>query len=305
MDDITAKRRERSLRRRRHGRHDGGSSRANNTSRGDSRGVMISSQGSVPRAMADSMTARPAVPMADCRGHVSVIYLVHSGRCRWEFSMTSRLFAYRLMFCSILLLVAIPGFTDAGEPERGWPNVCRNPELLRAIAVIESACRTSGCDVSKLTQLDTLNKPTLLLALRNPNLMPVHLFFPNNKSDVRDTFDWYTTKRDQLATLKYTSDPSNAIIFVIAHTSRSGSRERNYALSRDRVTSVVKYLQNNLGVRSRSFRAAWLGEDVFNLSETDARLLEIEPRDYRRDDRILNQSVHIFVYPCADLLHGD
>jgi hypothetical protein len=203
----------------------------------------------------------------------------------------------------LLLLLAISCLAQAGEPERGWPRVCRNVELLKAIRIIDSACGAMTCDATTLRKLDSeVDRSSLLAAIRDPNLTPVHLFFPIGITEVRHTFDWNSRKRDELATLKYMTDPGNAIVFVLAETSVVGSSEVNQRLSRERMASTIKYLQDVLKVRCHLFRGGWLGESTLQLSEHDASILGIDPADYRHDSFVLNQSVHVFVYPCANLI---
>src|SRR5690348_13858174 len=75
------------------------------------------------------------------------------------------------------------------------PPVCDNRELRRAIRAIYDACNDVTCDFSKLRELDDIDKGKLLSALNNPYLRPVHLFFPQGKTQLTDAFDWRTTKK--------------------------------------------------------------------------------------------------------------
>lgn len=168
--------------------------------------------------------------------------------------------------------------------------------------VIDQACTGFGCDLNVLRNLDTkVDKPTLLAALRDPNLLPVHIFFPTAGTEVSRSYDWEEKKRDQLAALKYNVDPTNAIVYIIAQSSVTGPTQQNTELSRKRMLSVLKYIQDVLRVPCRSFRGVWLGEGTFSLTETDARRLGISSDQYRDNPLVLNQAVHVFIYPCADL----
>jgi hypothetical protein len=202
----------------------------------------------------------------------------------------------------LAISILIPRAALSQAPERGWPRVCRNPELLKAMEVIDRACTGLACDLSQLRQLDTtVDKASLLAALRDPNLMPVHIFFPIARGDVSSSFDWEGAKRDQLAALKYNIDPTNTVIYIVAHSSATGSTEQNIVLSRKRMMSVMQYLRDVLRVPCRSFRGVWLGEETFSLTASDAKLLGIASQDYRDDPLVLNQAVHVFIYPCAEL----
>lgn len=193
--------------------------------------------------------------------------------------------------------------TRRSESGRTRPDVCSNHELIKAIQIIDQACDEISCDFATLRQLDRqIEKGALLAAFRNPDLQSIHIFFPMNEADVKRSFDWNTGKRDQLATAKYMNDPDNSIVYVLGRASAVGDLDVNVRLSRERMRSVMKYLKNDLGVRCHAFHGGWFGREIQQLSLSDARMLNIEPRDFRDDPLILNQSVHLFIFPCADKL---
>lgn len=182
------------------------------------------------------------------------------------------------------------------------PRVCTNEALREAIRIIERACDEITCKVSTLRELDTrVPKEALLSAFEERELKSVHVFFPMNIFKLEESFDWNTTKKSQLGTLAYLSDPDNSVIFILGRASIVGDPDYNQRLSRERMRGVMEYLKS-LGVRCHSFRGAWFGREILQLTKSDAELVRIERRDYRDDPLILNQSVHVFVFPCADLL---
>lgn len=212
----------------------------------------------------------------------------------------SQSFRFLPGLCCLVVLLSVPGQAVALEDP---PQVCSNAELLKAIEIIEEACGEFTCDISKLMELDTrIDKPTLFGALRNPHLAPVHLFYPMNHSDIEDAFDWETLKKEQLESLKFVADPMSTIVYVLGRASRTGNREYNIQLSRDRALGVLKHIQSEVEKDFIHFHGAWVGKEVLQLQRSDARLLNLEPQDFREDDLVMNQAVHVFVFPCADLL---
>lgn len=209
-----------------------------------------------------------------------------------------------LSVCGLVPLLAVQvARAQSGTLSGGRPKVCSNQELIKAIRIINDACTDITCDFSKLKELDSrVDKPSLLAALRDPYLQPVHIFFPENVATLQRAFDWPTIKRNQLDSIKFIDDPENTVIYVIGRASVTGDRDLNIALSRERMQGVMSYIREHLQVRCRAFHGGWLGKEYLQLSESDARLLNLEPNDYRRDSLVLNQSVHIFVFPCADKL---
>jgi len=215
-----------------------------------------------------------------------------------------RFASYALFVMACLTPAAV-----AVEPEPGWPSICKQSELLKAIRIIDSACEDlKHCDHRKLKQLDRdIDKPTLFAALRNQYLMPLHFFFPRGKSRVEEMVDWPNMKT-QLASLKFLSDPENSVVFVIGQAStvapRSGAdpHEYNFSLSQERMTSVMDYLEKTVNVKCYAFHGGWLGDDVFQLTKTDAARMGIDSAEYENNVETLNQAVHIFVFPCGPLL---
>jgi outer membrane protein OmpA-like peptidoglycan-associated protein len=129
--------------------------------------------------------------------------------------------------------------------------------------------------------------------------MPVHIFFPSGKTRLTDAFDWTTTKEGQLRTISNLNNPDETIIFIIGYASQTGDEGLNVRISRDRMYSVYFYLKNVLGVKCKSIKGAWVGKTILQLQESDASLLGLTQRDYRGDPLVLNQAVHVFIYPCA------
>jgi hypothetical protein len=206
---------------------------------------------------------------------------------------------------AVAVLFCMTAYSAGAEtPESGWPRVCKNPELLKAIRIIDSACSEIKCDAATLQQLDTrVDKPTLLAALRDEDLNPIHIFFESGQSELHGgALHWSEWKRDQVASLKFMSDPTNAVVFVLGQASVSGSNQHNFELSQRRMISVMRYIQDVLKIKCRAFHGGWLGEDIFQLTPSDARVLNIDPSDFDSDELKLNQAVHIFVFPCAPLL---
>lgn len=183
------------------------------------------------------------------------------------------------------------------------PEVCSNSELLKAISIIEQACTREYCSFDLLRQLDShVEKSVFLGALANPHLHSVHLFFPRNEASIEKVFDWNATKRDQLASLLLMDNPADSVIFVLGQASATGDAQHNRDLSYERMQSILRYLSDELVLSCGGYRVAWLGEEVMQLHLSDANFLHIAPQDYRGDEYILNQSVHVFVFPCARLL---
>ncbi|HVT61810.1 MAG TPA: hypothetical protein VHR45_25860 [Thermoanaerobaculia bacterium] len=183
------------------------------------------------------------------------------------------------------------------------PRVCSNDELIKAIRIIDRACEKLTCDFATLRELDRrVNKSALLQAFRSPELQSIHLFFPRNEVDVKHSFDWGTIKREQLDTVKYINNPRDAVVFVLGRASITGNFDINKRLSRERMKSVMGYLEEELHVKCHAFHGGWLGKEIQQWSMSDANFLNINHQDFRNDELILNQSVHVFVFPCATLL---
>ena len=179
------------------------------------------------------------------------------------------------------------------------PGICDNIELLRAVRIIDSACTPSFCDVSKLRQLEGIEKSDLLRALSDPTLSPRHIFFPSGKTKLSEAFDWQTIKKSQIDSIADITDPDNAVVFIIGYASAKGSVETNLRLSRERMYGVWDYLANVRHLRCKLIKGAWVGKTTLQLDKSDTTLFNLYPRDYRDDSLILNQAVHVFIYPCA------
>lgn len=208
---------------------------------------------------------------------------------------------------SIALLLALfvlcSGHGHAAVDE---PEVCENRELLDALRIVNSACSEDLCNFSKLAELDSVvDREQFLIALSNPYLRAVHIFFPSNEYELFKAFDWWSIKRGQMSTLRSIDNPERAAVFIIGSASVTGALgdqgdDHNRRLSYSRMRGVLDYLRDELKIPCRDFRVGWLGREVLQLSASDATFLHVNPRDYRSDDYVLNQSVHVFVFPCKE-----
>jgi hypothetical protein len=213
---------------------------------------------------------------------------------------------------AIIIGLLAPALTAGGAaPEPGWPRICKQSALVAAIRIIDNACEDlKNCDHRKLEKLNTdVDKPMLLAALRNQYLQPLHVFFGRGVSDIKQSVNWNGGKKTQVDSLKFLGDPDGSVVYIIGQASTVPPRnaninphQYNFTLSQDRMFSVMQYLEKELGVKCAGFRGGWLGDDIFQLDKSDAATLGIEPSEYGSDKDNLNQSVHIFVFPCASLL---
>ncbi len=187
------------------------------------------------------------------------------------------------------------------------PRVCSNRELSAVFKIISRACTRHECDISKLGELDSdIERVQLLGTLRNPDLRPIHLFFPSNEDSVDGIFDWNSQKKSQLDAIRFAvSSPEETVVFVLGKASRTGTISHNRELSRDRSRSVIRYIKSSLDLPFHHIHGAWVGREVLQFSDSDARTLNLEPQDYRKDDLVLNQAVHVFLYPCAKPMAGE
>ena len=199
-----------------------------------------------------------------------------------------------LSFLAITLFSPAPRAADTAPS-----GICDNTDLLQAVRIIDNACSKEFCDPKKLGEIENVNRGDLLRALRDPYLMPVHIFFPSGKTRLNEAFDWETTKEDQLRTISNLNNPDETVIFIIGYASQTGNEGLNVGLSRDRMYAVYFYLKSVLGVKCKYIKGAWVGKTILQLQESDAALLGLNPRDYRKDPLVLNQAVHVFIYPCA------
>lgn len=198
------------------------------------------------------------------------------------------------LMAGLLALIAVTH--DARAASAG---ICQNVDLLNAVRIIDTACTPQFCDPAKLKELENVTRSDLLRALRDPQLMPVHIFFPSGKRKLNEAYDWATIKEDQLRTISDLNNPSETTIFIIGYASNTGDDAMNVNLSRDRMYAVYFYLKNVLKVKCKLIKGAWVGKTVLQLHESDAQLLNLVARDYRSDPLILNQAVHVFIYPCG------
>lgn len=190
---------------------------------------------------------------------------------------------------------------DAGGRDEDRAPVCDNAALKEVFDLISTACRTGECDPKILAQLDSrVNRGQLLGILRNRELSGVHLFFPSNRDEVTNIFDWTVSKSQQLESLRYAvSRPEETVVYVVGKASTTGTFEHNRQLSRERARSVGAWIQSNIRLPFHHIHYAWTGEEYLQFNFSDARSLNLEPQDFRSDDLILNQAVHVFIYPCA------
>ncbi|MGE0278939.1 MAG: hypothetical protein AB7R40_26400 [Nitrospiraceae bacterium] len=204
----------------------------------------------------------------------------------------------RKLLTTLLFILAWPTAVNA-------QGVCSNPILLKFFETLGAACKTGACDPSVMEELDhAVKKKDLLGALRNPSLSAVHIFFPSARYRLDEAFDWSTIKLDQLAAIEATLNGphESAIVYVIGKASRVGDPDLNIRLSRERARGVVDYMRTNISDRFNHYHTAWAGEEVLQFEDSDATFLNLQPRDFRDDDLILNQAVHVFIYPCVEEL---
>src|ERR1043166_8857846 len=124
--------------------------------------------------------------------------------------------------------------------------VCDNPKLMDALRILHRACSPlKGCDFSELRVLnDSRYRDVLLAALGTQALHPVHIFFPDNVTDIRRCYDWRSSKSSQLGACQYYGNLRNTTIYLIGRASRTGSAQHNRSLSSDRMESVKAYLDS-------------------------------------------------------------
>lgn len=207
---------------------------------------------------------------------------------------------FKLVTASVALAMLLSGSATTGK---GASGICDNIDILRAVRIIDEACQESFCDSSKLHELEYIKKSDLLRALSDPSLSPRHIFFPKGKTSLNDAFDWNTIKKSQLDSIADDTDPEHSVLFIIGYASRTGSVETNIRLSRERMLSVYHYLLDERHVRCKTIKGAWVGKTTLQLDQSDANLFSLYPRDYREDDLVLNQAVHVFIYPCSDRIY--
>jgi outer membrane protein OmpA-like peptidoglycan-associated protein len=212
--------------------------------------------------------------------------------------------AARMVVAFAISMLAATGYGRPRKaPESGWPEVCYNRELLDAIQIIDSACKPyEDCDMAALTALDkSVDKDQLFIALSDLALTPQHVFFKTGKSDIGSVLHWQDWKVRHLKDLKKV-DQTRAIVFVIGQASQPGDFDKNFTLSRLRAEAVVKYLQADLGLSSVRIKVGWLGESAMQLHFADAEHLRIDRSEFDSDVDKLNQAVHIFAFPCGEML---
>lgn len=199
------------------------------------------------------------------------------------------------------MLHVLGAFTISASASAQIPAVCSNDRLIRTLRVLHRACTPLGCDFHELRVLDDSRyRDAILAALGNAELNPVHVFFPDNVSDVRRCFDWRRTKQSQLNTFQYLNRLSDATIYLIGRASRTGSDRHNRSLSAERMASVKAYLET-MNIPCREFRGAWMGREILQFTESDAAYLRIPATDYRENRLVLNQAVHVFAIPCVNI----
>jgi hypothetical protein len=203
-----------------------------------------------------------------------------------------------LKLAAVSVLASVMPRTAFSEDE----GVCDNPKLMDALRILHRACsQLKGCDFSELRVLnDSRYRDVLLAALGTQALHPVHIFFPDNVTDIRRCYDWRSAKSSQLNAYQYYGNLRNTTIFLIGRASHTGSELHNRALSSDRMESVKTYL-DSLKIPCRDVRGAWMGKEVLQFTPSDAVLLGIAPSDYRKSPLVLNQAVHVFAVPCPNL----
>jgi hypothetical protein len=207
----------------------------------------------------------------------------------------------RRWFLKLAAIGMIASITPTSVPAQD-EGVCDNPKLMDALRVLHRACSPlKGCDFSELRVLnDSRYRDVLLAALGTQALHPVHIFFPDNVTEIRRCYDWKSSKSSQLGAYQYYSNLHNTTIYLIGRASRTGSDKHNRSLSSDRMESVKAYL-DSLRIPCREVRGAWMGREVLQFTMSDAVLLGIAPSDYRKNPLVLNQAVHVFAVPCPNV----
>jgi outer membrane protein OmpA-like peptidoglycan-associated protein len=132
-------------------------------------------------------------------------------------------------------------------------------------------------------------------------LNAVHLFFPTGKAELIECFDWETSKRSQLNTFRFLNNAERSTVYLIGRASVTGSVELNRQLSAARMQSVYNYLRYDLKIPCPNFRGAWMGKEILQFTFSDAAYLKLPPQEFRGDELVLNQAVHVFAVPCANL----
>ena len=182
------------------------------------------------------------------------------------------------------------------------PDVCTNTELLKVLQILHRACTPIYCNFSQLRELnDARYRDALLASFSNRDLNAVHIFFPRNRSEITDCFDWASGKQSQLNTFKYLNNASQATIYLIGRASVTGSVDYNRKLSAARMQSVHRYLKDDLRIPCPNFRGAYMGKEILQFTLSDASYLKLPPQEFRDDTLVLNQAVHVFAIPCGDL----
>ncbi|HEX3071011.1 MAG TPA: hypothetical protein VHX14_20755 [Thermoanaerobaculia bacterium] len=193
--------------------------------------------------------------------------------------------------------------------DSAWPKICENETLASAVRVIDSACGAGDCNPETLRQLDKIDRSKLIAAMRSAELYPTHIFFPPDQFAVAAAIDWKAGKDDQLSTFVTNVDRKRSTVYIIGQASITGpstpveNRRYNFKLSRQRMAAVMGYLESELHLKCFAIKGGFLGNDIFQLTESDAGNLRIPASDYHNDPLILNQAVHIFAYPCADKIY--
>jgi hypothetical protein len=206
---------------------------------------------------------------------------------------------------SLLNLLVIVGlFIGAATTSYADDPMCKNPALYEVFAIIDRACNEQTCDEGILKEINTAIERGKLLAAMD-QLKVYHIFFPVGKSDIHDALDFDITKKDQLASLKYSiTNPEDVAIYVLGRGSASKGSERvNWELARKRTLAVYNYLTTDLALTCRYVQKVAFGKTVLQLSASDAGMLRIPANDFRNDTDVLNQSVEVFIYPCRNSLH--
>ena len=184
----------------------------------------------------------------------------------------------------------------------GDPLMCNDTELLQYIDTIDRACNNDVCDSDAIRELDSsVSKAKLMPVLGNPNLGLVSLFYPRDRDDITQTFEWRSRRHTQIQAFKNISSDSVSI-YILGRASKIGDVGYNVGLSRRRAINVRNYLKELLGGRCSDYHVAWVGRDTLQLDRKDAASLGIPEIDYQDDLFVLNQSVQVFVFPCKHAL---
>ncbi len=218
-------------------------------------------------------------------------------------AMLNRLSCWRELRVFTILMTALLGSPSAANPQDLHENTsaCSSAEVWSVFRILDRA--SNPYELGRPTRIwsldETVDKSVFLSAFREPSFHSVHLFFPLNETDIQRAFDWNTIKRDQIDVLRLLRNDRSKF-YILGSASNIGDPDLNRSLASQRVASTINYLLRNIGIKVGRINVGLLQKEQIQLSFNDAKFLNIPKEDFRADDLILNQSVHIIVFPCAE-----